>query len=265
MIKLKKKLEEQKEELKVLIKREQDLLSTLNVFKELQKLRKKIKNTNREVKKLEMLKRKKELEGLNDAETNIIHTRQGLQRRIEAGVVMSQGNFMRLVDAFVYFANYSNKSLPILDIGTREGWFLKFLLKVGYENVQGIEISPEAVILAKSEKLSVVEMDVRKMLAENMFGTITAIHVLEHVSNPDKVVDVIYNALVPNGILYLEVPLELNPVAVKSAHFSNFPEPKNLFALFDKTKWKLLKHKIVIMNAAGSKRNCMSVFKKGIK
>ena len=63
-------------------------------------------------------------------------------------------------------------------------------------------------------------------------------------------------------MLYVEIPLEEDFLPSKSAHFCCFPKPKNLLVLFDKSKWKLLQHEVVIMNAAGSKKNCMSVFRK---
>lgn len=262
MTKLEKRIVRKKEELRVLDKREKEIIVEMYQFHKLQEIKTLRASKEIELKKLEVAKAKEECKGLNDLEQNIVHTRDGLGKREDRGVTMSEGNFVRLLKAFMFFSDYSNKSLPILDIGVREGWFLEFLLKVRYKNVKGIEITPEAVALARSKKLDVMEMDVRKMVAKNIFGTITAIHVLEHVSNPKKVIDVIYNALILNGILYLEIPLETNFSPFKSAHFCCFPEPENLFVLFDKSKWKLLQHEVVIMNAAGSKKNCMSVFRK---
>ena len=262
-LKLEKRLAKKKEEIKVLGKRENELLVKLNKFHKLQEVRKLKAEKEVELKTLEILKAKEECKSMNDLEINIAHTRQGLKRRDDRRVEISEGNLHRLVDAFMYFVEFSDKTLPILDVGTREGWFLEFLLKVGYTDVRGIEISPEAVAIVKSKGLNVIEIDVREMTFKEEFGTITLIHLIEHCSNPQKVVEVVYNALKEGGILYLEIPLEINFLPFRSGHFCCFPEPGNLFALFDNAKWSMLSHEVITINAAGSKRNLKVVFKKG--
>jgi len=198
---------------------------------------------------------------LNDVKTNITHTKAGLQRRKDAGIVMSEGNFVRLLNAFMYFVQYTDKQLPLLDVGTREGWFLKFLTNTGYVDVQAIEVCPDAISMVRRSGFKVTEMDVQKMEFQDMFGTITAIHVLEHCSNPVKAVENIYNALRRNGVLYVEIPLETKVDPNRSGHFSCFPEVKNLLVLFD-NRWKVLSHEVQIMNKAGTKKNCRALFKK---
>lgn len=228
---------------------------------ELMGIRKQIKLKEKRLKELEELKRTGELKELDDVKTNILHTKEGLGRRDEKGVIMSEGNFLRLINAFMFFASYVDKTLPLLDIGTREGWFLEFLLKIGFINVRSIEVSPEAVAIVKSKGLRVQKVDVQKMDFINKFGTITAIHVLEHCSNPKIAVNNMYKALEKGGILYLEIPLEDNPCPMKSGHFSSFPNEGALFNLFNK-EWKRLAHNIVIMNKAGTKRNLRTVWLK---
>lgn len=198
---------------------------------------------------------------LNDVKTNILHTREKLERRQEAGIVIDYGNVYRLVNAFMCFADYVDKSLPLLDIGTREGWFLGLLEKIGFKDVQAIEVSPKAVAVVKAKGLRITKMDGQKMQFQDKFGTITAIHVLEHCSNPQKMVDNVYKALKKGGVLYLEIPLEERPFPTNSAHFSSFPDIGDLFALFG-SKWTRAFYEVISANKAGTKRVLRSVWRK---
>lgn len=202
------------------------------------------------------------LRGKNDdVSVNIHHTKEKLQRRLEAGVVIDFGNAFRLINAFIYFADYVDKNLPLLDVGTREGWFLEVLTKAGFKDVQAIEVSPEAIAIVRANGWKITEIDAQKMDFQELFGTITAIHVLEHCSEPQKMVDNMYRALRKDGILYLEIPLELKPFPANSAHFSSFPEMADLFSLFG-NEWKRLICEVVLANKAGTKRTLRSVWKK---
>lgn len=230
-------------------------------FFELAEVQEQKKLIESEIKNLKESKRVDDLEELNDVKMNVLHTKEGLERREDAGVVMSEGNFFRLINAFMFFTDYADKSSPLLDIGTREGWFLEFLIKAGHKDVQAIEICPEAVTLVKNKGLRIAKIDIQKMVFRDEFGTIAAIHVLEHCSNPKQAISNIYKALKKGGILYIEIPLEDNPYPMKSAHFSSFPNEGALFNLFNK-KWKRLAHDIIIMNKAGTKRNLRSVWRK---
>lgn len=230
-------------------------------FFELTEIQEQKKLMESEIKKLMESKRISDLEELNDIKMNVVHTREGLERREDAGIIMSEGNFFRLINAFMFFADYIDKSLPLLDIGTREGWFLEFLLKTGVTDVQAIEVSPEAVKIVKNKGLRIAKKDVQKMDFQDEFGTITAIHVLEHCSNPKVAISNIYAALKKGGVLYLEIPLEDNSYPMKSAHFSSFPNEGALFNLFNK-KWKRLAYDIIVMNKAGTKKNLRTVWRK---
>lgn len=230
-------------------------------FFELAEIQEQRKLIESEIKNLKESKRIDDLEELNDIKMNILHTKEGLERRLDSKVIMSEGNFFRLINAFMLFSDHINKTLPLLDIGTREGWFLEFLLKVGFADIQAIEICPEAIAIVRNKGLRIKKMDIQKMDFSSEFGTITAIHILEHCSNPKVAIVNIYKALKKDGVLYLEIPLEESPYPMKSAHFSSFPSEGDLFSLFNK-KWKRLAHDIIVMNKAGTKRNLRTVWKK---
>lgn len=257
-------LAEKKEALKKLGKLEKVHIKKLEDSAEyfgLMEVREQIKLEGKRLKELKELKGLEDLKDLNDVKTNVLHTKEGLGRREDAGIVMSEGNFCRLINAFMFFADFVDKSAPLLDIGTREGWFLKFLLKTGITDVQAIEVSPEAVEIVKNKGLRIIEMDVQEMNFNDQFGTITAIHVLEHCSSPKRAISNMYKALKKRGILYLEIPLEENAYPMKSGHFSSFLDEDVLFNLF-KDRWERLTFEINIMNKAGTKRNLRSVWRK---
>jgi len=204
----------------------------------------------------------KDLVNLSDVEINIIHTNRGIEDKIKAGIIIADGNLVRLVRTFMFFADYSDPLLPLLDLGSRDGWFMEFLIQAGYSDVHGVEICPAAMNFMRARKLQIRELDVQKLEDVCLFGTITALHVIEHCSNPQLAVNNICRALKPVGILVAEVPLEACPFPMNSAHFSSFPEKEDFFSLFDSSNWELLNHQVVAKNRTGSKRTLTAIYKR---
>ncbi len=148
-----------------------------------------------------------------DIETNIQMTRTKLQKRVDAGIdpdSLDPSTKRRLMESYKFFEENVDKEVPLLDIGAREGWFLKFLKKRGFKDISAIDISPDAVKIMKSNGWNVTCMDAQELTIENLFGTITMIHTLEHCADPRSVVNNIYDALTKGGTLYVEIPLEVH-------------------------------------------------------
>ena len=122
------------------------------------------------------------------------------------------------------FRSYFKEHLPrstqakILDIGCGYGAFLYFLDKEGFQDVHGVEISPEQVEAAKQMGIPNVSAGdlLEYLLAhpEN-FDCITALDVIEHFPKDEilSLLDAVFQALKPAGKLIVQVPNGGSPFA----------------------------------------------------
>lgn len=94
----------------------------------------------------------------------------------------------------------------LLDVGCGSGNMLKPAKQLGW-NVVGLEVDPNAVKAAKGQGLNVIEGDYRKLEQfVNSFDCIICSHVLEHVHQPMKLLELLFKALKPQGVLLLSLP-----------------------------------------------------------
>jgi len=95
----------------------------------------------------------------------------------------------------------------LLDVGTGYGQFLD-LARPFFAEVSGTEVSESAVALAKEKYgLSLLAGQVEALdLPSQSFDTITVFHVLEHVPDPAKLVNVCHAMLRAQGTLVIAVP-----------------------------------------------------------
>ena len=120
--------------------------------------------------------------------------------------------FGRLTDVLVMSKKYMNTDMRILDMGTKDCLFFDVLVENGFDknNLIGIECCPEVVDICNSKGYAVHEMDVQDIgfEAEPKFDFIFIIHTLEHVPNPEKVVDECKRLLKSDGFVFVEVPIQ---------------------------------------------------------
>jgi len=94
----------------------------------------------------------------------------------------------------------------LLDVGTGYGQFLHHA-RPFFAEVTGTEVSESAVVLAKKKYgLSLLAGPVEALDLPQSFDVITLFHVLEHVPDPDKLVNVCHALLREHGILVIAVP-----------------------------------------------------------
>jgi SAM-dependent methyltransferase len=98
----------------------------------------------------------------------------------------------------------SNKKSGTIDIGTGEGSFLKLLIEEGYKEVYGIEPSIEPINQADKEIKELIINDIfKKEYCENKeINLITCFQTLEHICNPQSIVNDIYESLADGGEIY---------------------------------------------------------------
>jgi SAM-dependent methyltransferase len=92
----------------------------------------------------------------------------------------------------------------LLDIGTWCGTLLEALKDV--YDVSGCELGVEASAYGRSVGLNIKTGDFNDIEYEFPFDIVTMIDVLEHMTEPRKVIQQVRGLLKPDGLLYLKVP-----------------------------------------------------------
>ena len=116
---------------------------------------------------------------------------------------------------------------PFLDIGCREGMFLRLL---GDCKKYGVDISEEAIsfvdtgIVADAEALP---------FADESFMTVGAFHVIEHCRNTEKAIREIHRVLKKGGHALVEIPLQKKEsVPTKWGHWYCFETEQEILNTF---------------------------------
>ena len=98
----------------------------------------------------------------------------------------------------------------LLDVGTGDGRFLVTARQAGYE-VVGTEVSEAGAGYARERGFDVHLGQITDLtLPKETFDVATIWHVLEHVPDPQTVLNKVYSLLRPGGILVVAVPNEEN-------------------------------------------------------
>ena len=120
-----------------------------------------------------------------------------------------------------------NKDAAILDIGFGSGWFLAACLKLGYRELFGADfgIAHKDYIRTWSERpiqLHEIDDNIGNLLADRaeQYEFIHLSHVIEHIPKYSLlwVVDALYRALKPGGVLMLRTPNMEGPCANSSLY-----------------------------------------------
>lgn len=113
-----------------------------------------------------------------------------------------------------------DKSASILELGCGPGIFLEFLLKSGYRNLMGIDVSSEQIEIASAKKLNVQQADVLNYISttENRYDIIFAIDLIEHFNKEELLIlfENVYKKLKSNGSLIFHTP---NGLGINAAKF----------------------------------------------
>lgn len=101
--------------------------------------------------------------------------------------------------------NYVSKG-KLLDVGAGIGQFLHYAKK--YFEVDGIEVSKSGIQIAKDKyKMDIMEGAIEDVDFDGKkFDVITVWHVLEHVPNPEELINICKNLLVEDGLIFIAVP-----------------------------------------------------------
>jgi cyclopropane fatty-acyl-phospholipid synthase-like methyltransferase len=99
---------------------------------------------------------------------------------------------------------------PILELGCGPGYMLEYLLRQGYTNIQGIDISQEQVDIAVSRGLPAATAEVFQFLEgkKDQYAAIIALDFVEHFTREElfKLFPLIYGALRKDGLFLVQTP-----------------------------------------------------------
>ncbi|MCZ2078949.1 MAG: class I SAM-dependent methyltransferase [Bryobacterales bacterium] len=103
-----------------------------------------------------------------------------------------------------------DRQAPIVDLACGGGKLLHFFCQRGYTHVQGVDVSPEQVRLARQILPSVIEADILDFLEgqAGRFRLVTGLDIAEHFTKDEVLtfLDLCYRALEPGGRLILQTP-----------------------------------------------------------
>ena len=113
-----------------------------------------------------------------------------------------------------FIANFLKSSLPsnasILDVGCGNGIISRHLGRFGFK-VTGIDVSEKAIDKAQSlnqlSNVKFMKKSAEDLIAEgSKYDAIICSEVLEHLSNPDALLEVLNKSHLPNGKLIITLP-----------------------------------------------------------
>ena len=96
--------------------------------------------------------------------------------------------------------HFSAQDISILDIGCGRGDLLGFLINQGYNHCYGNDINNEA---SKINLKHHYVGDITALKVNQKFDVIMSMMHIEHVTNPNEVIDTIHHLLKPEGILII--------------------------------------------------------------
>lgn len=92
----------------------------------------------------------------------------------------------------------------ILEIGCGSGFILKIALDMGFHNVYGVEPSRDAVEKADEKIKDKIVIDIFRpgLFKENFFDIICFFQTIDHIIDPNELLQNCYKILKPNGIVF---------------------------------------------------------------
>jgi len=138
----------------------------------------------------------------------------------------------RAVQWFIRHLPGCLKGRRILDLGSRCGYLVDRMTAAGALHVEGVELVPDTAEYARKElKRNVRQGDMRGLPdADNSWHCVTCVHALEHVPDPANALAEMLRVLIPNGWLFIVVPIEETPKR-REAHYYAFPNEQALLDL----------------------------------
>lgn len=150
---------------------------------------------------------------------------------------------MRALSQYKYIVSkiHSSEGKSVLEIGSADGTFLSIFKRNGW-NVRGLEFSDYMIKKAAEkhrihlEKKDITEIDPEK----EKFDLIAFPHVLEHLTDPLKILGYAQKLLKPNGFVFIELPFSPDYGEVSAQELSEYLNTTHLYDFRKKSLEKLI-------------------------
>jgi len=138
--------------------------------------------------------------------SDIFREQYYMKSKREYQKVRSTQYVKELLQTLLHLKTFIKQNSLLIDIGCSTGFFLDLAKKCGFrtEGVEKSEIAAEKS-LSKGHKVftgDILEVDIPL----DSVDVVVLLHTLEHLSNPDFVIEKIRSVLKKNGIIIVEVP-----------------------------------------------------------
>ena len=105
-----------------------------------------------------------------------------------------------------------NREARVVDLGCGDGLLVHFLLEAGYQQVSGVDLSPQQI--ARAHRMGLLQLrqgDIDGFLAAlppESVDVVLAIDIFEHLTRSElfRVLDAVFRVLSPNGVCVAHVP-----------------------------------------------------------
>jgi len=100
-----------------------------------------------------------------------------------------------------------NKDAKIIDLGCGNGGFVYWLQQIGYQNVEGIDISSEQIEAGRKLGIkNIYQADIKNFSAKTEYDAIFMRDILEHFSKEEilDILELVYKSLKKNGRLIVQ-------------------------------------------------------------
>ncbi len=143
--------------------------------------------------------------------TNVFHEAHEMKKEMEIQYRYFKKNYLKYIP--------DDHEIRILELGCGMGQFLNFVIKSGYTNYEGIELSAENIEFIKNNVDSSVQihkMDMFQFLKESeaeIYDVVIFNDVIEHLTKSEifEVLDGIWRVLKKGGRLLVKTPNMANP------------------------------------------------------
>lgn len=120
-------------------------------------------------------------------------------------------------------------NMRIADFGCKDGLLFDILKEKGFDNLVGVDCCKDVVDIVRDKGFTCINTDLQNMpFDENFLEFIFMIHTLEHIPQPEKVIEECARILSPKGYLLVEIPIQAFEEPELWGHFHPFTDPFEL-------------------------------------
>ena len=166
----------------------------------------------------------------------IKHNRGDPKLNLDSSRVINQKEILdRYVKYFKKNIIKNNKNMRILDLGCRDGYFLKKLEEYGFKNIKGFEIVPEWVKYCYKNNQKYIKcknvLDIKTSKYTNKFNFVFSRHTLEHTDQPIEFFKKVMSLSNKGGTIFIVFPLNPNANFKHPCKLKSIEHIKKIFDL----------------------------------